>query len=1240
MENKAKIRKKIMLTILMSVIALIMAIVFQYHSGNNDQHLIYKGKMTQRILENKEKDLHAILAEILSFSTNENPFISFCNSDLDKQCAEKGFTIFLYQDDSLLFWSNNTVPAIKTFNPGLFSLPLIHYGSGWFRIINEENSYKKAIGLILIKNDYPYQNDYLVNDFQKDFQLGENINLSTASGAVNIYSGQGEFLFSLKEMDNNPDISKTNLLAFFFFLLFFVSILFVLFHLYHLFEFLQPKPFLLFILFSADAILLRFILLYFEIPGCLYHTDLFGPYYFATSIFSPSLADLVVNSTLWLVLAWIFYDKTVIDFGKKNEKFRITASFLLMVVSSVFFFLMIVSLKKLVLDSNVELNLNNIFNVNLQSALGFLAITFMILAFFLFSSKTMTSIIKNGIKSRTFIFLVLISIALISIAFQFSFSTGPGIVFPILLMAYMLSFLYFARQAKGYKNMTGALLYIVFFSLITTFIIDFYYNIKEKETRKILASKLTSRRDPLMEFEFSRIRQEIEADSALAAIIDHRMPEGENDSMIINYLTGKYFTNYWNKYDLLITACHKNEVLNIQPGDYLSNCYEYFNSRMNSPAAENVGSGLYFLDNRMDNFNYMGVFNFRCKQQNHQDSLRIFVELFYKYVPESGLGYPDLLIDKKVRIFDENSGYSYAKYVNGKLIYKNGDFVYNLGFQAYNNLSDTDYFLERERYSHYIIKSGADNALIISKKTLTPLDLIAPFSYLFILFSLSMVLFWIGYHISRGFSNFEFNFRNRLQLAVIAIIILSFIVLGMITRSNIIHLYDNKNSDNLSEKAFSVLTELEHKIGNETRINGDLKGYVADLLYKFSMIFYSDINLYDTKGELIASSRPQIFEEQLLSAKMNSKAFCEMITEQSLLYIQNEKIGRQEYLSAYIPFRNMNDQIIAYINLPYFAKQTELQKEIGDFLAAYINVYVMLIVIASMITIFISRLITRPLQLIREKLGNVALGKPNEKIKWNSRDEIGHLVEEYNRMIDELTSSAELLARSERESAWREMAKQVAHEIKNPLTPMKLSVQFLQKAWDEKAPDWDKQLKVFTTTIVEQIDSLSEIASEFSDFAKMPAPVMEKIDLAEVIGTSMELFRHHRNISIEVSQTEKEYPVIADGKQLLRAFNNLLQNAVQAIGKKDDGLIIISLSREEAYYRVDISDNGTGITEEQAVKIFSPSFTTKSSGMGLGLAMVKSIMTTINGSVTFKSAPGEGTTFTLKIPVCVERAGN
>lgn len=1233
MVNSPDIKRKILNFAVLSVLSLAAALILQFVSGLDKNQEVSWQKDVAEVLRMKEDKLQMILENVLDEKHYTTPFITLHRELKADLWQEEGLSVFLYRNDSLVYWSDNNVPAENNYEETLFSRPFLHYGNGWFRVLTEENNNLNAVGLILVKNDFPYQNEYLVNDFQKEFKLPPGIGIDTVPGNINVSSREGMFLFSLAPDHGQIASSKTNFVIFILSLVCFISIIFLLFYLYQVFDFFRRNHLLLFMAFFADAVFLRFLLLYFEIPGFLYNTELFSPYHYATSFISPSLGDLVVNSLFWLSLAWIFHSKFSFSIENLRKPVKYIISFLMILFSGVLFYLLISTLRRMVIDSNIELNLNSIFNIDIYSGFGFLAITSLILAFFLVTSRISIMVSKGGIKLPVYIMMALITAGLAVAIFSNELAAGPGLVYPALLLIYLLSFLYFFNRPGGFRNITGALVYIVLFSLIATFVLDFYHGVKEKENRKILAAELSSKRDPLMEYEFSRMKNQMVSDTSLLGMLNNRATEEETDAKIISYLDETYFNRFWNQYELLITICQSEEVLSIQPGGYLSNCYDYFDGLLETPGAEMISPGLFFLNNKMENNNYIAAINFQDPEAQ-QDSVKIFIELFYKYISETGLGYPDLLIDKKVRIISGLSNYSYAKYVDDKLIYKNGDFSYHLGFQNYEYQGETSYFIDNEGYNHYIIKLDDSNKLIISKKNTTWLDLIAPFSYLFIIFSLFLLLFLLGYMLSGGYHRLEFNFSNRLQVSIISIILISFLVLGMITRSNIIHLYSSKNRDNLSEKTFSVLTELEHKLGEVPVLSEDLQGYISEYLNKFSVVFFSDINLFDTKGNLIASSRPQIFEEKLLSYKMNTGAFYKLAFEQSLLYIQNEKIGRQEYLSAYIPFRNNEDKIIAYLNLPYFAKQTELRKEIGDFLSAYINVYVLLIVLAIMVTIIISRFITRPLQLIREKLSDIGLGKSNEKIQWTRKDEIGNLVEEYNRMIDELAKSAEMLARSERESAWREMAKQVAHEIKNPLTPMKLSVQYLQKAWDDKVPDWEKRLERFTRTIVEQIDSLSEIASEFSDFAKMPAANIEKIELTAIIKSAAELYQHHRNIRISINHLEQPYYVLADKRQLLRIFNNLLQNSVQAIGKKDNGFIRIDISGEETDYVIGISDNGTGITDEQAEKIFSPSFTTKSSGMGLGLAMVKSILTTIEGKVSFKSDPGEGTTFTIRIPVC------
>jgi nitrogen fixation/metabolism regulation signal transduction histidine kinase len=263
----------------------------------------------------------------------------------------------------------------------------------------------------------------------------------------------------------------------------------------------------------------------------------------------------------------------------------------------------------------------------------------------------------------------------------------------------------------------------------------------------------------------------------------------------------------------------------------------------------------------------------------------------------------------------------------------------------------------------------------------------------------------------------------------------------------------------------------------------------------------------------------------------------------------------------------------------------------------------------------------------------INLGKMNEAISWNRKDEIGELVAEYNKMVKKLEESASALAKSEREGAWREMARQVAHEIKNPLTPMKLSIQYLQKAINSNSPNVKELTANVASTLVEQIDHLSKIAADFSQFANIGNIEIEQFDLHEVIYSLKELYRPNHNVDLVWVPVDHKVMLHADKTQMNRLFTNLFQNAVEACSDKDDCHIEVREEQNNGTIHVTISDNGEGIPEEMQSKIFVPNFTTKSSGTGLGLAMCKGIVEQAKGSIWFETRPGNGTTFHIELPV-------
>jgi nitrogen fixation/metabolism regulation signal transduction histidine kinase len=424
------------------------------------------------------------------------------------------------------------------------------------------------------------------------------------------------------------------------------------------------------------------------------------------------------------------------------------------------------------------------------------------------------------------------------------------------------------------------------------------------------------------------------------------------------------------------------------------------------------------------------------------------------------------------------------------------------------------------------------------------------------------------------------------------------------------------------------------RLEDKEEITPQLVEWLYRELTKLSNIFRTDINIYGVDGELLASSRVEIFQRGLISSRMNSNAFYEIYQNyQYESYFQPEKIGELSYLSVYKPIINNRGQILGTINLPYFITQDKYSQEISTFIVAFINLYVLLLLASIVIAVFIASEITRPLVVIQENLQKMQLGKHNEPIYYRRNDEIGSLVKEYNKKVDELAVSAELLARSERESAWREMAKQVAHEIKNPLTPMKLNIQYLQRA-KRKGKEYDEHIERVTAILIEQIDNLSNIATEFSNFAQIPNARNQVFELTAQMKKVIGLFETDDRANIEFKYKGfEDIKVNADREQLSRAIINLVKNAIQSIPENRKGKIEISINRREHMAIITVSDDGQGIPVDLRDKLFSPSFTTKTSGMGLGLAIVKNIVENFSGRIWFETELDKGSTFYIEIPV-------
>jgi two-component system nitrogen regulation sensor histidine kinase NtrY len=476
-------------------------------------------------------------------------------------------------------------------------------------------------------------------------------------------------------------------------------------------------------------------------------------------------------------------------------------------------------------------------------------------------------------------------------------------------------------------------------------------------------------------------------------------------------------------------------------------------------------------------------------------------------------------------------------------------------------------------------------------------------------------------------------YKTRIQFSIILSVVATLLVVGWTTYFYISSEYRKQQDEFMREKIRRVQVSYEKQIA-ESGIPPVTEQSIA-AFNQFADINASYLNLYDVKGNLIFSSVPKIFDYGIIGRKMGSKAFIYLRNLQRAEYLNpSEKIADFTYSSAYAPIRDAENHTVAYIGLPYYGNETDYESKIGLFVNTLINIYALVFVAIGILAVFLANQITGPLTFIQESIRKTKLGQINKPIVWSRHDEIGSLIKEYNKMIAALEESARKLARSEREHAWREMAKQIAHEIKNPLTPLKLGVQLLEKSWKENDPNFEKKFERFNKSFIEQIDSLATIASEFSSFAKMPDAKLEQLDILPVLEESRRINGTASNVEIYIhNEVVGQALIMGDKGQLLKIFNNLFENSIEAGSPEHITRIDATIRTTKTLLVVEVSDNAMGIDDSLQEKIFVPNFTTKSSGTGLGLAFVKQAVENAGGTVYYHSEMNVGTTFFLSFPI-------
>lgn len=1162
---------------------------------------------------------------LLSYSNTLQAVLETPPKDLwnEKSLWSKRFGVLILENQDVLFWNENRFPIHSfSFDKLGTELRVDSLSNGYYLIhpfTTSENH--QVVVYSLLQSNYPYENSYLTSYTNEALSLPYKLNIYTAekNGLPIYFKSKSKHPALYITPPLKTSLSQIGELIIFVFYIF--SVILCWNGIQKLLKRTIPSKVstgVFVVVFTAFAVAFPF----FQFPGFIYNLTLFEPSIYASSSWFPSFGQMVWNSLVITYSAW-WFSQFLKQHPARKKSLHTLFTVLIFLLFYSFAFYISWLLKSFILNSSVSLEVDEIFSLSIFSVLFLTLIAALFLNYFLLYREIISRLYQSSIVRHKLVYLWFFS----------------GIIYGVLMLLltdYSIYSAFWPLMINGVLFLVGrkehslkaaeSILLLSLFSGYAAISINENTQINERQKREIYAAQLITEQDPILELEFLGLQERISDFFANTKKLYLNAPR-----VFSNTLVNETFSSYWDSYDIRFYLFNAKEqpLLEYSPNE--EKTFDQLETVINEHTTiAELSSELFIVNDYFDQLSYIS------KQElifSDNTPVWLFIEFRSKKIPEE-LGLPRLLINKTANVLDDLEEYSIARYANNNLVMRFGEINYPLTFQAFNELEE----LSSLNHHHYIRENDKQQVIIISKAEKTIFEKLTSFSYLLLFFGTA---FFLTTSIYKGWIFFptrQLLLSSKIQWVLISTVMGSFIIYSIISGQFVKQQHEAVTNDHLRERLSSVEIELLQKLGNQPYLDVTKQGvYLDQLLTKFAAVFSTDINLYGLDGSLLASSQPTIYEKGINGILIDPFAFYALRSEQKSEFIHKERIGKLDYLSAYRPLINQQNKTLGFLNLQHFAKQSSYENQINGFLITIINVAVLLLVITVIIAIFISNSIIAPLKKLQASVKTVELGKENKPIDYRGNDEIGALVKQYNDKLAELELKALQLAKSERETAWREMAKQVAHEIKNPLTPMKLSLQHFQRSFDSSAPDAKEKIQKITASLVEQIDALSHIANEFSNFAKMPKANEHQLDLLPLL-TSCVLIFENNTTKIPIETELSEALVFADHDLMIRVFNNILKNAFQSIPDDRTANIKITLIKEEDNYVISISDNGTGISEEQRPKIFVPNFTTKTTGSGIGLAMVKQIVNNHRGEIWFESEEGVGTQFFVQLPVYKEES--
>ena len=990
---------------------------------------------------------------------------------------------------------------------------------------------------------------------------------------------------------------------------------------------------------SLILFVVRLVMLVFDFPQSFIDIPLFESSYYASSNWIPSLGDLLLHSSCLVLivglLVYQFSTKSVLDkfsIWRKGilEKVVVGATFL---TSTFFFFVLWGITRDLVLNASWNIDISSVPNFDLWVGTSFL-ILFLVASAYVFLSLSVVQLVSKGGVGGNVVYWILYLVASCCLVGFFIWEFWLGIA-GVIHFLFLLSILRFDLFSNIYRLGLETFLTLFYASLVAASIVSASSYQAKKE--RVIQAKVTFTKQQLVVADsqttsfladiFSRLKNDLFIQNRLADPLLSKDP-------VVSKIRKIYLDNYFDQFEVVIRIF---SPLGVQLAGTVEgkSFQELQETYIKSDFATRVPNLYQIQGGEQRKGSTYVAFVPMVKGSLSLGTL--FIELNQLRI-QPGNAYPRLLLGAQYAEKLQEDRFDLGVFKDGELVRSAGRFNY-LQDQISRHLQNPGLMeegVELFGYHHLGIKNG-EELWVLSSPSITLKQFFGTVSLFFVVFVLLTFLSILGSVFIKGYRSFEFNYATKLQLYLnfaffFPILIISLITVGLLTQS-----YQEDLNEQYLQKASLIKGNLVRFFGNQSAGSIE-RDALTEEINTLATTVGTDIHLYNQEGLLVTSSRAAIFDKKLLSNLVHPGAMAALVEKKGVEVLLDEQIGRLRYQSVYmlIPSlaNNSGDVILA---VPFFESEDELNALISDVLGNVFNAFVVIFIVFLIISFLVTKNLTLPFRILTQKLKATNL-EDNEPMYWASKDEIGLLVNEYNQMLYKLAASKKVLASTEKESAWREMAKQVAHEIKNPLTPMKLTLQHLLRLEREGKLEDAEKLKKSLETLIHQVDALNGIASSFSTFAKMPLPHNEPMNFKEVLAKVLELFKTDQRMELKFqddSYTE-QIPILGDDKLFGRVISNLIINGMQAVepGQKPQIRIWLWLSDQAVF--LEISDNGKGIPMELRDKIFVPNFSTKSQGSGLGLAIAKSGVEAAGGKIWFETEVGIGSTFFLTFPLLVD----